>query len=82
VRVVATHALGNALDYFPSGKKTFVTALNLWWDSVTVGNSNSVLYIGLTRKGWDGGREWRGREYGKHPVTRQTSDGSGTNGEY
>jgi len=56
-RVVATRALGNAPGYFPSGKKTFVTALNLRWDSVTMGNSNSVLYIGLTRKGWNGERE-------------------------
>lgn len=71
--------VGKCTGYFPSGKKTFVTALNLRRDSVTVGNSNSVLYIGLTRKGWDG--EGRGNG-GKHPVTRQTSDGSGTNGEY
>ena len=41
------------------------------------GNSNSALYIGLTRyqAGWQAGGGW-------HPVTRQTSDGSGINGEY
>lgn len=41
------------------------------------GNSNSALYIGLTLYqvgGWEG--------QGRHPVTRQTSDGSGINGEY
>lgn len=40
------------------------------------GNSNSALYIGLTLYQTGGGRQ------GRHPVTRQTSDGSGINGEY
>lgn len=43
-----------------------------------VGNSNSALYIGLTL--YQAG--WRGEGRGRHPVTRQTSDGSGINGEY
>lgn len=35
--------------YFPSGMKTFASALNLWQIALQWGNSNSALYIGLTR---------------------------------
>lgn len=61
---------------FSIWKENIRLCTQLTADRLTAGNSNSALYIGLTRG--RGGRKGRGW----HPVTRQTSDGSGINGEY
>lgn len=68
---------GNAVYWlFFIWKENIRLCTQLTADRLTAGNSNSALYIGLTRgKGGRNGRGW-------HPVTRQTSDGSGINGEY
>lgn len=72
-----THVPSGKCDagYFPSGKKTFASALNLQRIALRCGKFElRSLYRIDSVSGRMGG--------GRHPVTRQTSDGSGINGEY
>lgn len=81
-RSLATHTCrtGNAtLVIFHLERKHLPLHSTYGGSPYGAGNSNSALYIGLTLYQTEEGEEG---ERGGHPVTRQTSDGSGINGEY